>query len=137
MAIFGQEIAIVNHSRQKVIGKPSSHSKLILMIGLAILVSNIFINILSFKKVNSKYPSENIVTYVSHLITLLFHDLMVIGIPLSFIIIRFFKRCWRDVLSSLETIQSEMIISNQVHKEIRNFALFAFCNSLLSGCKYF
>jgi len=125
MAIFGQEIAIVNHNRRKVIGKPSSHSKLISMIGLAITVSNIFINIVSLKKVDSKYRKEDIATYVSHLVTHLFHDLVVIGIPLSFMIIRFFNRNWKDVLSSLEMIQYEMNLSKQVHNEIRKYAAFA------------
>ena len=124
MAIFGQEIWIVNHNRRKIVGKPS-RSNLISMIGLTIIVSNTFINIMSFKKVNTKYGSKDTITYVSHLTTHLFHDLVVIGIPLSFIIIRFFNRGWKEVISTLEMIQSEMNLSQQVHKEIRNCALFS------------
>jgi len=125
--LWTRNSAIVNHNRRKVIGKPSSHSKLILMIGLAIIVSNIFINIVSFKKVNSKYGGKeyDTATYISHIITHLFHDLVVIGIPLSFMIIRFLNRNWRDVLSSLEMIQYEMNLSKQVHNEIRKYAVFA------------
>jgi len=126
MAVFGQEIVIVgnNNSRRKIIGKPI-RLNFILMIGLAIIVSNIFVNIVSFKKVNSKYESEVIASYVSHLITHLFHDLMVIGMPLSFMIVRFFNPYWKDLLYSLEMIQSEMNLAQQVHKEIRNRTAFA------------
>ncbi len=83
MAVFGQEILFVNKGQRKIVGI-TPRSKLILMIGLTIIVSNTFINIMSFKKVNTKYGSKDSVTYMSHLITHLFHDLVVIGIPLSF-----------------------------------------------------
>lgn len=120
MAVIGQEITIDNTQRNR-----KTRSFLILVIGLVILLMNIFINIISFIKINHQYGIKSIPIYLNYIIGHLFHDLMMIGIPLSFMAIRLFASRWKRLISRLELIQSEMNLSKQFYRKIRICALFS------------
>ena len=69
--------------------------------------------------------ARSIPDYVNFVIGHLFHDLMIIGIPLSFMVIRFFSCRWKRMLRRLEIIQSEMNLSEQFYRKIRNCAILS------------
>ncbi len=126
MTFFGQEMTIHrNQSNGKL------RSFIIMIIGLTILLINIVINTLSLEKVIFVWKCRDIPIYLSYVVGQLFHDLMVVGIPLPFTIIRIFTRGWKYLLFSLETIQSEMILSNEFHRKIRNCVSFSILIFLL------
>jgi len=116
MTIFGQEI-IIDQSKPK----RKLYSLLILVIGVAILLINVVINIISFKSVYNLYPRPHMTLpmYLQLVISHLFHDLMVIGLPLSFFLMRIVNRRWKDLMSTLQLIQSYMKLSKKFHRKIR------------------
>lgn len=120
MTFVGQEIAINNNPRKR-----KACRLLFLIIGLVILLINMFINTISFLKINRQYSSKSIPIYLNYIIGHLFHDLMIIGIPLSFMVIRFFSCRWKRMLRRLEIIQSEMNLSEQFYRKIRNCAILS------------
>lgn len=116
MAFFGQEI-VIDRSKEK----RNSYSLLILGIGVAILLINIVINTMSFMSVCIVLYRNKISTtdYVNFIVGHVFHDLVVIGVPLSFTTMRIFSRRWKELLSTLEHIQSDMNLSKQLYRKIR------------------
>ena len=120
MAIFGQEIRIDNSRKHR-----KFCSVLIFIVGIAILLINITISTMSFRKVAIIYRSKNIPTYINYLIGHAIDDLMVIGLPLSFMATRIFTRRWQELLSSMALIQSKMNLSMELHKKIRTFTFFS------------
>lgn len=120
MNIFGQEMVM---SKTQNYSKPRSF--LILLVGLTILIINIMINTVSFIKVFLDYRFINAFVHMSfQIIGHLVDDFMIIGIPLSFMAIRMLTCRWKNLLSSLKIIQSEMNLSKQVHEKIKFCALF-------------
>lgn len=130
MTIFGQEMVInsvpTNHVTKK---KPYSfRSFAIIIIGLTILVADIVINVISFIKISKVYlatGTKGVAGFVTVVFGHFFHDLMTIGIPLSFMIIRIFTLRWKAILSSLQMVQSEMNLPEKLHGELRKYAFFS------------
>lgn len=120
MVLFGQKIGIDNSQRCK---KPCS--LLIFILGFTILLINITISAMSFRKVAIVYRSKNTGTYLNYLIGHAIDDLMVIGLPLSFMATQIVTRRWHELMSSMELIQSKMNLSVEIHKKIRICAFFS------------
>lgn len=115
MTFFGQEIVLDSKNKQK----REACSFLILVIGVIILVINIVINTMSFISLCNYDRKVSINGYVGYITTKAFQDFVVVGIPLSFTVIRIFSRRWQKMLSTLESIQSDMNLSKQIHRKIR------------------
>lgn len=125
MTFFGHNM--VTNSKNKKNSKLRSIT--IFIIGMAILLVNIFINAVSFTKIFNVYQYKTVPIYMSYLMGHLFDDLMIIGIPLSVMEIQVLTHRWTNMLIALETIQSEMNISAEIHRKIRQgtfFSLFVF-----------
>ena len=114
MVFFGQEIVI-----DKTKPKGKFYSFLIFLIGGAILMANIVINTMSFISIYIVYRRRSIPDYVNFVIGHLFHDLVVVGMPLSFTAMRVWSRRWKELLSTLELIQSDMNLSKEYYRKIR------------------
>ncbi len=120
MTIFGHKMVTDNNKKSLKL-----RTITIFMIGLTILLVNIFINAVSFMKIFNVYQYKTVPIYMSYLIGHLFDDLMVIGIPLSLMAIQVLTHRWTNLLLTLETIQSEMNLSVKIHRNIRRFAFFS------------
>lgn len=120
MTTFGHQMGTNNNTKNSRL-----RTITIFIIGLTILLVNIFINAVSFMKIFNVYQYKTVPIYMSYLIGHLFDDLMVIGIPLSLMAIQILTHRWTNMLMILETIQSEMNLSLEVHQRIRRFAFFS------------
>lgn len=128
MTVLGQEMVINNNqvkSKRQLI-----RFILIFALGLVILLINFIINGISFAKVwsvnlNLLKRGGSPIGFLNVIVGHLFHDLMIIGIPLFFILMRILTCRWKDILISLETIQSEMNLSGKMHQKLRNYAFLA------------
>ena len=105
MVFFGQEIVI-----DKTKPKGKFYSFLIFLIGGAILMANIVINTMSFISIYIVYRRRSIPDYVNFVIGHLFHDLVVVGIPLSFTAMRVWSCCLPWNLFNLTWIFQKNII---------------------------
>lgn len=128
MAVLGQEMVIKNN--QVKIKTNLIRSLFIFALGLVVLLINFFVNGISFAKVWSVNlillkKGGSPIGFLNVIVGHLFHDLMIIGIPLLFISIRIWSCRWKDILISLETIQSEMNLSSKLHRKLRNHAFLA------------
>lgn len=139
MAIFGQEMVINNNQGKS--KNQSIRSFIIISLGLVILSMNFFINAISFAKVwsynlNLLKKGGSPIGFLNVIVGHLFHDLMIIGIPLAFISMKILSCRWKDVLVSLETIQSEMNLSNKLHRKLRNYSFLAIFLFVLVNLPY-
>lgn len=118
----------------------SFRSFCILILGLAILLLNIIINVISSVKVwysSLASYSRGAVGFLNIVVGFVFNDLMVIGIPLSFMFICIFSRRWKSLLSNLQLIQSEMKLSNHLHQKLRKYAFLSVFLLLLVSLQHF
>ncbi len=126
MAIFGNSMVIFPHK----LNERKTRSVILLIIGWVVLLIDIFINYMSFANILTvniaglisglQGPANFLSVVVGHF----FHIFFMIGLPLSFTIISVLTRRWKDVLSTLETIQYEMNLPETMHTKLRNHAFF-------------
>ena len=121
MTIFGQPMDIFGR-------RPSF---MLLILGWTILFIDVAINSMSFANILSiniaglRSGLQGPTNFLNIVIGHLFHVYFMVGIPLSFTIISIFTGRWKNVLCSLETIQSNMYLPEKVHKKLRYYTFFA------------
>jgi hypothetical protein len=104
---------------------------LIVILGLPILVINIAINSMSFANILSnniiglREGLQGATNFINVVVGHLCHVHFLVGVPFFFTATSILTRRWKDVMSSLETIQLEMKLPEQVYIKIRNYSHFA------------
>jgi len=126
MAVFGHSMPILCQNLNR-----SYRSVLLIILGLTILIIDIVINFMSFANILStniiglraglQGPTNFLNIVVGHLC----HVHFMVGIPLFFTTTSILTGRWKDVMSSLETIQLEMNLPEKVHIKLRNYSYFA------------